>query len=99
MRARLCVDVYFVVHGFPFREVREVDLLLVELFAAESGELHVVQGPIELNVFPGADLFGCGLDDGGSKKINSCVGSVALFEVIGNSFDAHPTSSLFPFLS
>lgn len=67
LRTGLCVDVHLVVHSLPVREVREVDLLLMELFAAEARELHVVKRPVELNVLAGADFFGGGFNDSGSE--------------------------------
>jgi hypothetical protein len=42
LRARLSIDVDLVIHCLPVREVREVDLLLVKLLAAEARELNIV---------------------------------------------------------
>ena len=70
LRAGLRVDVHFVIHGCPICEVGEVDFLLVELLAAEAGELHVVQRPVKLHVLARADFFGGGLDDSGSEEVN-----------------------------
>lgn len=70
LRAGLRVDVHFIVHGCPVCEVGEVDFLLVELLAAEAGELHVVQRPVKLHVLARADFFGGGLDDSGSEEVD-----------------------------
>lgn len=71
LRARLSIDVDFVVHCLPVREVREVDLLLVELLAAEARELNVVQWPVELDMFASADFLRGSLDYSGSEEIDS----------------------------
>jgi hypothetical protein len=70
LRAGLRVDVHFIVHGCPVCEVGKVDFLLVELLAAEAGELHVVQRPVELHVLARADLFGGGLDNSGGEEVD-----------------------------
>lgn len=83
LRAGLRVDVDFIVHCLPVCKVREVDFLLVELFAAEAGELHVVQGPVELDVFPCADLFGGSLDHSRGEQVDCWWGLVVLDSVDG----------------
>lgn len=70
LRAGLCVDVNLVIHGLPIGKVRKVDLFLVKLLPAKARELHVVQRPVELDVFAGADLFGGSLDDRGGEKVD-----------------------------
>jgi hypothetical protein len=47
-----------IVVGADVGELSEVNLLLFERFAAEAGKLHVVEFPVELDVFAGGDLFG-----------------------------------------
>lgn len=49
LRAGLGVDVDLVVEGGE-AEGCEIDDFLVEFFASEAGELHVVEGPVELQV-------------------------------------------------
>jgi hypothetical protein len=46
LRSGLRVNVHLVIHSAEVGEVTEVDLLLVELFAIETGELHVVKFPV-----------------------------------------------------
>lgn len=71
LRARLCIDIDFIIHSLPLCEVLKVDFLLVELLAAEAGKLHIVKWPVKLDVFARADLLGSGLDDGGGEEVDS----------------------------
>lgn len=64
LRASLRVYADFVVVGAEGGEIGEVDAGLGKGFAAEAGELHVVEGPIELDVCAGGDFAG-GSKDGG----------------------------------
>ena len=70
LRAGLRVYVHFIVHRCPVCEVGEVDFLLVKLLAAETGELHVVQRPVELHVLTRADFSRSGLNDSGSEEVD-----------------------------
>jgi len=56
LRSGLGVDVDLIIHGDEFREVSEVDFLLVELLAVEARELDIVEWPVKLNAFAGSDL-------------------------------------------
>ena len=56
LRTGLCVDVDLIVHGTKFRKFLEIDLLLMELLAAETWELNIMQRPIQLDAFARADL-------------------------------------------
>lgn len=50
---------------------------MAECFAGEAGELHVVEGPVELDVRAGLDFASGGLDDGGGEEIEGCGGVVS----------------------
>lgn len=42
----------------------------MKLLAAEAGELDVMEGPIELDVFSSADLFRGSLDDSRCEEVD-----------------------------
>lgn len=68
--ASLRVDVDLIIHCAEVREVRKVDLLLVELFTVEARELDVVQGPIKLDALSCGDLPGSGQNDGWCQEVD-----------------------------
>ena len=56
LRSGLGIDVDFIVHGNEFREIGEVDFLLVEFLAVEARKLDIVERPVELDAFARSDL-------------------------------------------
>lgn len=72
LRAGLCVDVNFVVICNEWREGVEVNVFLLQLPAVETGELRVVEFPVELDAFTGLDFFRCGFYYRGGEEVDSC---------------------------
>lgn len=95
---RLSIDVNFVVHCLPVCEVGEVDLLLMELLAAETRELNVVQWPVELDVFACADLLRSSLDYSRSEEVNGFQ-VLAVDALEGTGADSRMTTYTRPHLS
>lgn len=99
LAATLRIDVDLVVEGAE-AERSEVNDLLVELLAAKAGELHIVQTPVQLDMFTGADLFA-----GLSYFVRSEeVQSYNVMSIFGQTNDIYllvslPTSSFLPSLS
>lgn len=71
LRARLRVDVHFIVHGAELAKVSKINLLLCELFSVEAGELDVVKRPVELDALACCDLAGGGEHDGWGEEVDS----------------------------
>lgn len=57
LTARLRIDVELIVHAGESKRLFEVDLGLFEVLATEAGELHIVEGPVELDVFTILDFL------------------------------------------
>ena len=70
LAADLGVEVDFVVEGFDVEGLAEVDEGLFEFLTAETAELHVGEGPVELDVFACLDLAGGFADDGGGEEVD-----------------------------
>lgn len=77
LRAGLGVDVDFVVEGGE-AERRQVDDGLLEGLAPEAGVLHVVEGPVELDVGAALDLVLGGHDDVAGEEVQCCDEALAL---------------------
>lgn len=71
LRAGLGVDVDLVVHADK-ADCLEINLLLVEVFAAEAGELDIVEGPVELDMLTRLDLAAGSFDELGSEQVQGC---------------------------
>lgn len=68
LRARLRVDVHLVVQSREAKPGQIHDLLL-ESLPTETGELHVLQPPVKLDVLAGADLVGGAADHVGCQQV------------------------------
>jgi hypothetical protein len=98
LRSSLSVDVKFVIVGTEIGKVCKVDLLLLELFAIESGELNVVELPVKLDVLSGANFFRRRFHDSRGEEVDSYRASDVRV-VHDMRIILLPTSSFSPFLS